>query len=270
MDKLPIHHLAWLLPQFLRVALEGLLGVRADVGPQIIILGKTYSYSVFLYHAYSRNKRQRTSMQQLLDYLAIIAFALIYFTTKDIFLATGVLMGGVTLQLIAYKLLGKTIGNELKITFWVSIVLGGMTLLFRDEAFIQWKPSIVSWALALALLGAHRIGKIFLLQKILGHAITLPDEKWRVLTYGWALAFTLSGLLNLYVVDNYSMDVWVTFKLFGQMGINLFYVILMVVYLITTGALSEAEEIEEKDSARSENAHQAHSGEDKISGSSRR
>ena len=57
-------------------------------------------------------------MQQLLDYLAIIAFAIVYFTTKDIFLATGVLMVGVTLQVIAYKVLGKPIGNELKITFW--------------------------------------------------------------------------------------------------------------------------------------------------------
>ena len=67
-------------------------------------------------------------MQQLLDYLAVIAFAIVYFTTKDIFLATGVLMAGVTLQVIAYKVLKKTIGKELKMTFWLSMVMGGLTL----------------------------------------------------------------------------------------------------------------------------------------------
>ena len=179
-------------------------------------------------------------MQQLLDYLAIIAFAVVYFTFKDIFLATGVLMVGVTLQVIAYKILSKPIGNELKITFWVSMVLGGLTLLFRDEAFIQWKPSIVSWAIASALVGAHWFAKIFLLKKVLGQALQLPDEKWKILTYGWAIAFTLNGVLNLWVMNNFSMDTWVTFKLFGQMGINFFYIIVMLVYLVASGALSEA------------------------------
>ena len=63
-------------------------------------------------------------MQQLLDYLAIIAFAVVYFASKDIFLATGILMVGVTLQVIAYKVMSKPIGNELKITFWVSMAIG--------------------------------------------------------------------------------------------------------------------------------------------------
>ena len=41
------------------------------------------------------------------------------------------------------------------------------------------------------------------------------------------------------MVVNFSMDTWVTFKLFGQMGINFFYIIVMVVYLVASGALSE-------------------------------
>ena len=32
-------------------------------------------------------------MQQLLDYIAILAFVVVYFVSRDIFLATGVLMG---------------------------------------------------------------------------------------------------------------------------------------------------------------------------------
>ena len=44
-------------------------------------------------------------MQQLLDYAAILAFVVVYFITRDIFLATAVLMGGVTLQVAGYLLM---------------------------------------------------------------------------------------------------------------------------------------------------------------------
>ena len=103
-------------------------------------------------------------MQQLLDYIAILAFVVVYFVTRDIFIATAVLMGGVTLQVAAYWLLKKPIGNELKMTFWASMVLGGMTLILRDETFIQWKPTIVNWLLAVSLAGAHLIAKVYLLK----------------------------------------------------------------------------------------------------------
>ena len=83
-------------------------------------------------------------MQQFIDYIAILAFMAVYFISRDIFLATAVLMGGVTLQIVIYWLMKKPIGNELKITFWASMVLGGMTLFFQDETFILWKPSLVN------------------------------------------------------------------------------------------------------------------------------
>ncbi len=62
-------------------------------------------------------------MQQLLDYIAILAFVVIYFVTRAIFIATAVLMVGVTLQVGGYWLLKKPIGNELKLTFWASMLL---------------------------------------------------------------------------------------------------------------------------------------------------
>ena len=75
-------------------------------------------------------------MQQLIDFAAVLAFLIAYFVGGDIFIATGVLMVGVTLQMIVYKVLSKPTGNELKITFWASMVLGSLTLT-ADEAFIR-------------------------------------------------------------------------------------------------------------------------------------
>ncbi len=178
-------------------------------------------------------------MQQFIDYLAIIAFVVVYFTTRDIFLATSVLMVGVTLQIAVYWLLKKPIGNELKVTFWASIILGGMTLVLRDETFIKWKPTIVNWLIAAALIGAHLIARMYLIEKMLGKVLALPSRAWFVLTYGWAGAFTLAGALNIWVAYNFSTDTWVTFKLFGLLILNVLFMVATFGYLASQGLLQD-------------------------------
>ena len=178
-------------------------------------------------------------MQQFIDYIAILAFVVVYFVTKDIFLATGVLMGGVTLQIGIYWLIKKPIGSELKLTFWASMILGGMTLIFQDETFIKWKPSIVNWLLAAVLIGAHLFMKTYLIEKMLGKVLKLPDNAWRTLTYGWAFAFTIAGVANIYVAYNYSLDTWVTFKFVGLMALNIAFLVATFVYLHLKGLLGE-------------------------------
>ena len=178
-------------------------------------------------------------MQQLLDYIAILAFVVVYFITRDMFLATGVLMAGVTLQVGAYYLLKKPIGNELKVTFWASMGLGTLTLLLRDETFIQWKPTIVNWLLALVLIGAHLFARNFLIKRMLGQVLHLPDQAWMALTYGWATAFFSAGALNLWVAYNFSMDTWVTFKFVGLLLLNIVFLICTFAYLYAKGWLTE-------------------------------
>ena len=178
-------------------------------------------------------------MHQFIDYIAILAFVVVYFVSRDIFLATGVLMVAVTVQIALYWTLKKPIGNELKLTFWASMILGGMTLIFQDETFIKWKPSIVNWLLAVVLVGAHLFMRTFLIKKMLGKVLNLPDYAWRTLTYGWALAFTLAGTANLWVAYTYSLDTWVTFKLVGLLGLNILFMIVMFVYLYTKRLLTD-------------------------------
>lgn len=178
-------------------------------------------------------------MQQLIDYIAILGFVVVYFISRDVFLATAVLMGGVTLQVCIYWLLKKPIGNELKLTFWASMLMGGLTLALRDETFIQWKPSIVNWLFALVLVGAHLFTRTLLIKRMLGKMMILPDEAWLTLTYGWAAAFAISGVLNLWVAYNYSMDTWVTFKLVGMLGLNFIFILLTFTYLYNKGWLAD-------------------------------
>ena len=179
-------------------------------------------------------------MQQLIDFAAVLAFLIAYFVGGDIFIATAVLMVSVSLQMIAYKLLRKPISNELKITFWASMLLGGLTLVVQDEAFIQWKPTVIYSLFAAALLGSFWFKKVFLLEKMLGKAMQLSDQNWQRLTYGWSLAFLGCAGLNIWVANNFSMDTWVTFKVFGIMALQLGFIVITVVYLAATGALSES------------------------------
>ncbi len=179
-------------------------------------------------------------MQQLIDFAAVLAFLIAYFVGGDIFIATAVLMVSVSLQMIAYKLLRKPISNELKITFWASMLLGGLTLVVQDEAFIQWKPTVIYSLFAAALLGSFWFKKVFLLEKVLGKAMQLSDQNWQRLTYGWSLAFLGCAGLNIWVANNFSMDTWVTFKVFGLMALQLGFIVITVVYLGATGALSES------------------------------
>lgn len=177
-------------------------------------------------------------MNQLFDFLPIALFVAVFFMS-DIFYATGALMIGVTLQVGIYKLLGRTISKELLITFWVSLLFGGLTLAFRNEAFIQWKPTIVNWLFCVSLIGSHFIGQQNLLRRLLGHQLSLTEEVWVKLNFGWAFGFFFAGALNLVVAYNFSMEFWVSYKLIGGFALTLLYILLTLAYLASKGFLNE-------------------------------
>ncbi len=179
-------------------------------------------------------------MQQLLDFLPILVFTAVFFAS-DIYWATGALMASVTLQVVIYKLMGRPIGRELKFTFWASMAFGGLTLLLRDETFIQWKPTVVNLLLAASLIGSHFM-RTNLIRKVLGGQLTLPDPVWVRLNFGWAAGFLFAGALNLVVAYNFSMEFWVTYKLVGGLGLTFSYIAITLVYLHRLGLLEQVAE----------------------------
>ena len=179
-------------------------------------------------------------MQQLLDFLPILVFTVVFFAS-DIYWATGALMASVTLQVVIYKLMGRPIGRELKFTFWASMAFGGLTLLLRDETFIQWKPTVVNLLLAASLIGSHFM-RTNLIRKVLGGQLTLPAPVWVRLNFGWAAGFLFAGALNLVVAYNFSMEFWVTYKLVGGLGLTFSYIAITLLYLHRLGLLEQVAE----------------------------
>ena len=177
-------------------------------------------------------------MNQLLDFMPIFLFAVVFFLS-DIYYATAALMAGVTIQVATYRLIGKPISRELGITFWASLIFGGLTLFFRDALFIQWKPTIVNWLLAASLLGSHFVGKRNIIARLFGKQLTLPNAVWAKLNFGWAVGFLIAGALNLAVAYNFSMEFWVSYKLVGGFALTFFYIVVTMTYLNKKGLLAE-------------------------------
>jgi intracellular septation protein len=178
-------------------------------------------------------------MKQFVEFLPVALFVVVYFTTRDIYLSTGVLMVGICLQVAYEYIVLRKVDKKTKIIFWVAMLFGGATLVFRNEAFIQWKPTIVNWLFAVGLLSSQVFGKESIIKKMLSEQISLPNHVWRNLTLGWALGFFLAGVLNLIVAYNYDLDFWVTYKLVGGFAITLFYMIVTMIYLVKGGYVVE-------------------------------
>ncbi len=125
---------------------------------------------------------------------------------------------------------------------WVSLVLvvffGGMTLIFQDESFIKWKPTILYWVFAGSMGFAALVMKKNAIKAMLGEQMNLPEPVWIRVNLAWIGFFVVMGILNLVVAFNFPTDVWVNFKLFGGMG-------LMLVFVVIQGLLL-AKYIEEK------------------------
>jgi len=112
---------------------------------------------------------------------------------------------------------------------WVSLILvtvfGGMTLAFQDEAFIKWKPTILYWVFAATMIFAALVLKKNPVKAMLGEQLALPDPVWGKVNLSWIAFFLFMGALNLIVAFNFSTDTWVSFKLFGGMGLLLLFVL---------------------------------------------
>ncbi len=126
-------------------------------------------------------------------------------------------------------------GRKIDTMLWVSlglvVVLGGATIWFHNEEFIKWKPTVLYWAMALALWSGPALFGRNLLQKMMGDQVRLPAPVWSRLNVAWIVFFFSMGVLNRYVAWRYSTDTWVNFKLFGSMGLMILFMVAQGFYL---------------------------------------
>ena len=169
-------------------------------------------------------------MKLLFDVFPVILF-FVAFKLYGIFVATAVAIGA------SFAQIGYLVARRRKIDtmLWVSVgvitVFGGATLLFGNETFIKWKPTVLYWLFAVSLIIGATVFRKNLVRSIMEGQVSLPEEVWKRLLASWIAFFAAMGALNLYVAYNFSTDTWVNFKLFGGIGLMLVFVLLQALML---------------------------------------
>ncbi len=184
-------------------------------------------------------------MRQLAEFIPIALFFIVYqmdgktidigsfsYTFDGIFSATAVLMIATVTQVLLTWIISHTLERRLLWMLVAVCLFGSLTLVFRNELFIQWKPTIFNWALALVFGASQFMGGKNLMERTLGSQLQLPHAVWTRVNWLWTLNFIVVGALNLVVAYYFSEQTWVSYKLYSAIG---FAVLLM---LITTLVLA--------------------------------
>jgi intracellular septation protein len=179
-------------------------------------------------------------MKFLFDLFPVLLF-FIAFKFGGIYVATSVAMVATFVQIGWVWMKHRKVDTMLWVSLVIITVFGGMTLIFHDETFIKWKPTVLYWSFAAALAGSTLILKKNLIRKLLSEQLAVPENVWRQLNWSWICFFVFMGFANLAVAFafNFSTEAWVNFKLFGGIG-------LMLVFAIGQGLLL-SKYIEEKE-----------------------
>ncbi|NVK12478.1 MAG: septation protein IspZ [Gammaproteobacteria bacterium] len=178
-------------------------------------------------------------MKQLLEFLPIILFFVVYklsgstielfgwsYTLDGIYSATIAIMLSYPIVLIIDTVLRKKVDKKLFWTAVVVIALGALTLGFHSAAFIQWKPTLVNWVLALGIVVPKLFGKRSWIKLAMGGQLELTSKTWARLEWTWVVYLFSVGLLNLVVAYQFSEAFWVDYKLYSAVGFSIIIVVI--------------------------------------------
>tara|TARA_B100000676_G_C17826549_1_gene705490 strand:- start:231 stop:779 length:549 start_codon:yes stop_codon:yes gene_type:complete len=179
-------------------------------------------------------------VKHLIESVPVVIFAIVYFYTREIFIATIVLMICLFVSLIIEYSIEKSVSKKTLIVFVLTIFFGGSALLFQNKQFLFWRPTVINWGVSILLLFFEFIFDKNLIKILFQKYISLHNKLWRILVIGWSLGFFILGLLNILVAYNFSIDFWVTYKLFGSFLVTLVYIFVTIIYLWRCGYLSSS------------------------------
>lgn len=175
-------------------------------------------------------------MQILIELAPLIAFFVTYKWFGGIYPATAVLMVGMLLLLAWDWLRTRTLPQMHLVSAILVWVFGAATLALRDERFIQWKATVFYWLVAVVLAGSVWIGKMTLLERLLGKSlpedVSVKPSSWRNLSLVTAAFYCALGVANLWVAYTMSQETWVNFKSFVVVPLTFVYLAGVIVWIM--------------------------------------
>jgi intracellular septation protein len=157
----------------------------------------------------------------LVEWGPLIAF-FIANARGGIFWGTGIFMAATAAALAVSWTLTRRLALVPLIGAVFVAVFGGLTLWLQNDTFIKVKVTLVNAMFGSILLIGLYFGKQFL-KLVLGEALKMDDEGWRILTLRWGLFFFVVAALNEVIWRSVSTDLWVNFKVFGILPLTLLF-----------------------------------------------
>ncbi len=182
-----------------------------------------------------------TAMKTLLD-LAPLGVFFYYVLNYDIYQATGALMIAMTIQVVLLRMIYQSVEKPTFLGWILVMVLGALTLVFRNPEFILWKPTVVNWVMAGVFIVTPMISGHSPLEHLLKGKMKLPANIWLQLNRLWVGFFIIVGGLNLWVAYHFSIETWASFKVFGLTALYFLFVLIQGLFI--------AKHIEEVDESR--------------------
>ena len=162
------------------------------------------------------------SISKLLIDIGPLAVFFIFYLRSDLKSAIIPLMIATIIAVLFSYIMEKKIPIMPTVGAFIILIFGGLTIYFDNEVFFKMKPTIINLLFALILYGGMIVKKP-LLKFLLGAAIKLEDEGWKILTQRWISFFIALAILNEIVWRTQSTDIWVSFKVFGILPITFIF-----------------------------------------------
>lgn len=187
-------------------------------------------------------------MQALTELLPVVAFFATYTLTKNMFVATGVLLAATVVQVGVQWVRTRSVSRMALISAGLALVFGGITIVLHDALYIMWKPTLL-WALfALAFVASQLFTNRPLLQRFMESQVTADARTWKIANALWAAFFLALALVNYVFVYAYSHapagsedqkgweSAWATWKL-SSIGVILLFALVQGWWLVSRGEL---------------------------------
>lgn len=173
-------------------------------------------------------------MQMLFDLVPVILF-LLAFKFYDIYAATMVGIIATSIQVLATRCIKGKYDNMQLFVLSVFMVFGGLTLFYHNPIFVRWKPTVVFWVLAIAVIITQTFTDKSIMQRMMERAIqfnnNIPPNVWRNINFLWTAFYIIMGCLNLYFAYYFSENAWVNFKAYGITSATFIVAIIQTVLL---------------------------------------
>ena len=200
-------------------------------------------------------------MKQFIDYIPLLVFFSVWamdervinvagydhtfggmFSAAEFLLAASVLVYG---SLFVYQ---KRLDKFQWITLAAVILFCIPTIIFKNIVFLKWKAPIVNWIFASIFVASRYFGDKPAIEHMMGHAVTAPKEVWYKLNTMWVFYFIVLGAINLIVAFTLSEELWIKFKVFGNLILTFGFVFVQMPILAKYIQVEDEDETANEDS----------------------